>query len=57
MPDKSEWVQIRINETVKQMLFDLAADAGLSASQWVRETIIKAWNQRIIETQNPAEQD
>lgn len=59
MPDnKDTWLQVRINDSVKQMLFDLAAEAGVSASQWVREAIIKAWTLRQVElSKNPAEQD
>ena len=42
-------LELRLSDEVKQMLFDLAADAGVSAGEWLRQVIVDAWNWKQID--------
>lgn len=39
------------------MLNDLAADAGVTAAEWLRQVIVDAWSAKQVTNATPAEQD
>jgi hypothetical protein len=47
---------LRISEELRKMLFDLAADANTTASEWLRTTIRTSWTQKQIDNTQPEPQ-
>ena len=50
-------MELRLSDDVKQMLFDLAADAGITAAEWLRQVIVDAWTSKQVDNAKPASDD
>jgi predicted DNA-binding protein len=55
--EQNEVFKLRLSSNIRQQLNDLAADAGVTAAEWLRQQIAEAWNAAKIADANPAEQD
>ena len=49
--------ELRLSKESKAMLNDLAADAGITAAEWLRQVIVDAWTSKQAHNAKPASDD